>query len=72
MVKLLNRIYRKKNDDVYVDTGLGRITMGQVGYAYEDYITIKTSGNPVIRFNLIKAMFKELQAPSDLDYDDYE
>ena len=72
MAKQLNKIYRKKNDDVYVDTGLGRVTMGEIGYAHEDFVNIKTSGNPMIRFNLIKAMFKELKEPSDLDYDDYE
>ena len=72
MAKRFNKIYRKKNDDVYVDTGLGRVTMGEVGYVDEDFVNIKTSGNPVIRFNLIKAMFNSLKDPSVFDYDDDE
>jgi len=66
MVKQYNKIYIKKNGDVYVDTPLGRVTMTDAG----DHIYLKTSGNPIIRFSLLETMYEEIQSPTYDDYDD--
>jgi len=66
MVKQYNKIYIKKNGDVYVDTPLGRVTMADAG----DQIYLKTSGNPMIRFSLLETMYEEIQSPTYDDYDD--
>jgi len=69
MVKRYNKIYAKKNGDLYVDTPLGRVTMG----IFPDRITvfIKTSGHePMIKWSLLEAMFEELKYPTELDEDD--